>query len=302
MNVIVLGGSGLIGQHLAKRLLEADYQVWIGSRRKVNPPYGIALAYEPEHMEKYLRQFSDHPYAIVNLAGAPISKRWTPEHQKRILDSRIVTTQAVVESLGQLDNPPQVLINASAIGFYGYSDYASFTEKSTPGQGFLPDVTKAWEKAAAAAKPITRVVTPRFGLVLAADGGALPRMLLPYHLFAGGRVGAGSQWLSWVHIDDVVEILTACLENPQIQGPVNVTAPTPVTMQEFGRTAARVLGRPYWLPVPAFALRLLLGKMSELVLDGQKVYPEKMLRYGYRFQFPELQPALTHILSVPHST
>ncbi|GGK28100.1 hypothetical protein GCM10010965_21190 [Caldalkalibacillus thermarum] len=192
---------------------------------------------------------------------------------------------------------PKVLVNASAIGYYGTSFEDVFTEESGPGTDFLAKVTQAWEQEAVQAVPLgVRVIRMRLGVVLGKSGGALEKMLLPYRLYIGGTVGSGRQWVSWVHIQDVVRAIRFAISNPDLDGPVNVTAPHPVQMKTFGKTAAKVLGRPYWLPAPGFALKLLLGEMSGLILKGQCVKPDKLLKTGFKFQFPRLEEALRDLV------
>lgn len=239
-------------------------------------------------------------YAIVNLAGESInSGRWTAARKQQILNSRLRTTAAIVDAIHAVTNKPWVLINASAVGYYPYSDGPAYTEDADCGRGFLSQVTQQWEMAALQASDVTRVVTARLGMVIGREGGALPRMVLPYRLFGGGRMGSGEQWVSWVHAEDVADILRFCLETEQVTGPVNVVSPTPVRMNEFGRTIAKATNRPHWLPVPAFALKAGLGEMSEIVLQGQRVTPAKLTQLGYTFRYAELEPALADLLHGP---
>ncbi|GIM48371.1 hypothetical protein DNHGIG_39200 [Collibacillus ludicampi] len=192
---------------------------------------------------------------------------------------------------------PSVFVNASAIGYYGSSRSATYTEEAEAGEGFLATVTREWENAAKRASDVTRVVLARLGVVLGRDGGAFPRMIAPYHFFLGGRVGDGTQWISWIHIDDVACVLERCIADERIDGPMNLTAPQPVRMDEFGRMIAKTMRRPHWLPVPESLLRLLLGEMSEIVLKGQKVLPEKLRALGYTFQHDSLEKAIRDLLA-----
>lgn len=297
MKVLIFGGSGFVGQQLAKRLLRSDYHVLIPSRNQQQLPYGEVLPYSIEQIGAVLAACKEN-YAIINLAGESInSGRWTPQRKQLILESRIRLTNAITEAIAKTPQKPNVLINASAVGFYGYSETQTFDEASGAGDGFLAEVTKEWEKAAFQATPFTRVVTARFGVVLGREGGALPRMVLPYRFLAGGRVGSGQQWVSWIHIDDVVGLLAHCLQDETVSGAVNVTAPHPVTMDHFGRIIGSVLNRPHWIPAPSFALQLLLGEMSEIVLQGQKVIPQVARDHGYSFEFPTVEKALADLLS-----
>lgn len=237
--------------------------------------------------------------AFINLAGESInSGRWTKERKEQILTSRVNTTKGIIRQFTTLSKPPKVFINASAIGYYGTSLTETFTERHLRhGNDFLATTVVAWEQEAAKAEKLgIRTVYTRFGIVLGKDGGALSKMLLPYQLFIGGTVGSGKQWMSWVHLDDVVNMITFALETEAIQGPLNITAPHPITMKEFGQMIAKVMKKPHWIPVPSFALKLLLGEMSTLILDGQKALPEKALHNGYIYSYANLEEALMNIL------
>lgn len=297
MHIIIFGGTGFVGQHLAQHLLSVGHEVLIPSRGSRTITYGQIVRYTPNQISALLSQMTS-PYAIINLAGESInSGRWSKSRKDMILQSRINITQAIVEAIETSPLKPEVLINASAIGYYGYSESATFTENASSGEGFLAEVTRQWEQTASQAAPNTRVVLARIGVVLGRNDGALPRMILPYRFFIGGSVGHGRQWLSWIHMDDLTGIIAQCLTDHTIQGPVNVTAPEPVTMNQFGRTIGRVLHRPHWLPVPSFALTLLLGEMAEIVLQGQHVLPEVMQSHGYAFIYPTVDKALEQLLT-----
>jgi uncharacterized protein len=297
MKVILFGGTGFIGRHVSRHLHESGYEVWIASRKDQHVDYGRCFSYRPSEIADVLAGIKS-PYAIVNLAGESIqSGRWTDARKKKILHSRVDLTQAIVSATMKVSMKPRVFVNASAVGFYGSSRTATFTEEAEAGKGFLATVTREWENAAKRASDVTRVVLARLGVVLGRDGGAFPRMIAPYHFFLGGRVGDGSQWISWIHIDDVVCVLERCITDERIAGPVNLTAPQPVRMDEFGRTIAKIMRRPHWLPVPESFLRLLLGEMSEIVLEGQKVLPEKLRTLGYSFQHDSLEKAVRHLLA-----
>lgn len=218
--------------------------------------------------------------------------------EKEIKNSRLHVTESILNIISQLDKKPTTLINASAVGIYGISNQKIFTEKSKEtGNDFLAETVHAWENTAIKAYYDfgIRTVLCRFGIILDKNDGALPRMALPYKLFAGGTVGSGEQWVSWIHLKDVIRGIQYCIENERLRGSVNFTAPHPVTMKEFGKTLGTVLHRPHWLPIPEIALKLLLGEMSILVLEGQKVLPEKLVENGFTFLFPELKNALTDI-------
>ncbi|MBU8908876.1 TIGR01777 family oxidoreductase [Desertibacillus haloalkaliphilus] len=300
MNIVIAGGSGFIGSALTERLTENGHHVYILTRSTNKRSSSEKVT--------YLQWLTDTPFsieeigkvdAVINLAGESLnSGRWTKERKQRIVTSRETATRKLIELIKTLDHKPPVFINASAIGYYGFSQDEMFTERTQSDQhDFLATVCKQWEHEASKAEDLgIRTVYARFGLVLDKKNGALPQMLTPYRLCCGGTVGSGRQWLSWIHIEDAVRILEFALTNENIAGPLNLTAPHPEQMKPFGQTIATVLRRPHWLPVPSFALQALLGEMSVLVLKGQKVLPEKALTNGYQFQYPHLKGALQHLL------
>ena len=303
--VVIAGGTGFLGRALSTGLMRDGYDVVILSRsNNVSHPMGIRPVYwtgkptgrsEPWH--SHLMDAS----AVINLAGAGIADaRWTASRKQLIKSSRIESTRAIVEGIKALpaDRRPALLLNASAVGYYGPRGDEIITEDDRPGTGFLSQVCSAWEKEANSVKKLDiPVVLLRIGIVLAGTGGALPKMLLPFRLFIGGPLASGRQWWSWIHIDDVIGIIRFLLTYSGVSGPVNLTAPNPVTNREFAAITGKVLDRPSWLPVPATALRLLLGEMAdEMLLTGQRVIPKKMMSLGYTFRYPDLLPALMAIL------
>ncbi len=230
---------------------------------------------------------------VVNLAGEPIAeKRWTAAHRALLMASRVATTEQLVQALQRLDHPPRVLINGSAVGFYGTSSTARFREDSPPGQDYLAEICRRWEGAAAALPAATRLVILRIGIVLGPDGGALGRMLPVFRLGFGGPVGSGQQWMSWIHRLDLCRLIATALEDDSYRGTYNAVAPEPVTMAEFAAGLGRALGRPSLLPVPAPVLQLLLGDGAQVVLEGQQVLPERLLGQQFPFQYGELSAAL----------
>lgn len=243
-------------------------------------------------------QSIDGAQAVINLTGEPIAaKPWTPHQKRLLLTSRINSTKAIVQAIAKAKIKPAVLINASAVGFYGNVPEGDVTEMNHAGEGFLADVCSAWEKEALKAADYgVRVVLLRIGIVMEMGGGALAKMLPPFKMFAGGPLGSGKQWFPWIHRDDIVGAILFALKNPAISGPINLTAPTPVRMNEFCSELGRAMGRPSWAPVPGFALKLLLGEMSEMLLNGQKVIPQKLLQAGYKFKYPDLRESLRTIL------
>lgn len=241
----------------------------------------------------------DNCEAVIHLAGENIADgRWDEEKKRRVRDSRVKGTRFLAETLARLERPPEVFICASAIGYYGDRGDEVLTEESPPGSGFLPEVCCQWEAAAEEARRAgIRTLHMRTGLVLSRQGQLLKRMLIPFKIGLGGKIGDGRQWMSWIVIDDVVGAFLHVLENDTISGPVNVTAPQPVTNHEFTRTLGRVLNRPAFLTVPAFALRWAFGEMAdELVLASARVEPRKLLDSGYKFLYPTLEAALRHLL------
>ncbi|OAH53041.1 MULTISPECIES: TIGR01777 family oxidoreductase [Bacillaceae] len=296
MKAAIAGGTGFIGKKLTAELIQNGYDVYILTRNTDNKK-------ERDHIH-YVRWLSDgaepenelHGIDIfINLAGESLnSGRWTDERKKRILDSRMISTREIIRIMTSLPKKPAVLINASAIGIYPIADTETFKETSPAlGQGFLAHTVNMWEEEAIQAdKAGIRTVLTRFGIILGTEDGALPRMAMPYKLFVGGKIGTGHQWMSWIHVNDVVRAIRFAGENESLQGPLNVTAPNPVHMNDLGKTLAKVLSRPHWLFIPALALKAGLGEMSTLILDGQKVLPEKLLQSGFQFKFPLVRGAL----------
>jgi uncharacterized protein (TIGR01777 family) len=274
MNITITGASGFIGRRLMKSLAKAGHSVRALSRHA-----------QPVECD-----------VVIQLAGEPVAQRWTAEAKRRIRESRVAGTRNLVEALATLTHRPEVLICASAIGYYGSRGDEILTESSSPGSGFLPEVCVAWEREAQAAEAFgMRVVRVRTGLVLAAGGGALVRMLPPFRMGVGGRLGSGQQWMSWIHLEDLVGLFQFAVER-QVRGPLNAVAPHPVTNSDFTRELARALRRPALFPVPGFALRLLFGEMAEVLLASQRVTPAAAEAAGFRFRFPQLAPALEGLL------
>ncbi len=303
MQIIVTGGTGFIGRALVNRLLENGHSVTVLSRSAPGasaqlPPSATSISWNPSSIGTWSKVFTGAD-AVINLAGAPIAeRRWTETRKRLIWDSRISATRAIVDALRSHATKPCVLVNASGIGYYGASDDHPLDEHAARGSGFLADLCLAWEaEAMSAAEFGTRVVVVRTGMVLESDGGALPKMLLPFRLFAGGPIMPGSQWVSWIHRDDHIGLIDWALSSARISGPINAIAPEPVTMKTFCDTLGHVLQRPSWLPVPSIALNILLGELGTLMTTGQRVVPAKALTGGYTFHYPTLEPALKAILS-----
>ncbi len=237
--------------------------------------------------------------AVINLAGAPIADgRWTDARKRLLTESRVFTTRLLVEAMSRRSSKPLTLISASGIGYYGAGDDRVLDEGAARGQGFLADLCLAWEaEALRAAESGVRVILLRTGMVLEQDGGALPKMLLPFRVFAGGPILPGTQWVSWIHRHDHIGLIQWLLTRSHVSGPVNAVAPEAVTMNRFCEVLGQVLQRPSWLPVPGFALRMALGELGTLMTTGQRITPAKALSQGYVFQFPKLKPALRAIVT-----
>jgi uncharacterized protein (TIGR01777 family) len=290
--IAITGATGLVGSALVDSFRADGHRVSRVVRRP--PPPGTddihwdpaTGAIHPEALEGF--------DAVVHLAGASISERWTEEHKRAIRDSRRQGTTLIARTIAALRRKPRVLVSASAVGYYGDGGDAVLDEASPAGGGFLGEVAQEWERAAEpAAQAGVRVVNTRFGLVLTPKGGILARLLTPFQLGVGGKVGSGQQWTSWIALDDLVAAVRFVLAADALRGPVNLTSPNPVTNEEFTHTLARVLHRPSLIPVPGFALRMVFGEMAdELLLAGQRVVPRKLQAAGFQFRHPELEEAL----------
>ncbi|MBP3967770.1 TIGR01777 family oxidoreductase [Bacillus sp. WL1] len=298
MKIAISGGTGFIGKYLSTFFIQKGHTVYILTRNKTTETFHPNLQYVQwtPNLQTFPLSSID---VVINLAGESINSRWTKKQKKAILNSRIQTTKGLIKQLQTLNIKPHTFINASAIGYYGTSETESFTEQhETPGDDFLANTVCSWEQEASKARSLgMRTVYARFGVVLSADGGALPKMLLPYQFYIGGTIGSGNQWLSWIHIDDVVHLIDFIIQKEEIDGPLNLTAPLPIRMKEFGETIAAIMKKPHWLPVPSFMLHALLGEMSILVLEGQHVLPSKAIEHGYQYTFPAIDHALQNILS-----
>ncbi len=297
MNITISGGSGLIGRRLLKLLGAEGHTLRVLSRHAgTNLPPGVALSVWDATRGAPPAESLREADAVIHLTGENVAQRWTAAARQRIRDTRVQATENLVRGLAQLPRRPQTLLCASAIGYYGSRGDEVLTETSAPGSGFLPEVCVAWEKAAQSAEPLgMRVVRVRTGVVLDPRGGALGKMLPPFRMGFGGRLGSGRQWMSWIHGADLAALFLYALQNP-LAGPVNGVAPDPVTNAEFTRTLGAALHRPAVLPVPQPMLRLLFGDMAEMLLGSQRVLPRAAEASGFRFQFPRLEAALADLL------
>ena len=300
MRIILFGGSGFLGKHLIIRLSASGHSITLITRRPeaMKQMVQSAVAVHPWTTAEALASILDGADAIVNLMGESIgAKRWSVKRKQEILSSRLETTKAIVQAIGLASKRPSVLLNASAVGYYGNVESGDVTEEHVPGKDFLADVCVRWEEEARKAELFgVRVALARTGIVLAKDGGALQRMLLPFRLFAGGPLGSGKQWFPWIHIDDEIGAMIHLLQHAQLSGPVNLVSPESLTMKQFCSALGKAMHRPSWAQVPSFVLKAVLGEMAEaLVLGGQKVVPRKLTQSGYRFRYPGIDQALVEI-------
>ncbi len=295
MRILIAGGTGFVGQVLCPRLSAAGHEVVLLTRRE-----GTAL---PRGVAKAVTRLDELDAgafgAVVNLAGAPIGDaRWTEARKKLLLDSRVDTTRNLVEWMARATQRPQVLVSASAVGYYGEQGDRVITEDTAPTPGFTHELCAAWEREAGKAATLgVRVCVMRIGVVLDGDGGALAKMLPAFRMGAGGRLGAGRHWFPWIHREDVVSICQWLLDKPDARGPYNAGAPNPVTNIDFTSALGRALGRPTILPMPQAALKLLFGEMSELLLVSDRMLPKRLLDEGFRFRYPLIDDALAAIFA-----
>ena len=294
MRIVVVGGAGFLGTALVRRLRKDGHAVTVLTRK---PRLSTEIKWDPYGSPASWVHALEEIDAVINLAGAPIAKRWTAAHKREMWNSRVRATSALVAAMKSVRRMPATLLNASAVGIYGARGDEPLTEESAPGSGFLASLGSEWEKEALAAAPHARVVLLRSGIALDKDGGALPQMALPFRFFAGGPLGSGRQYMSWIHRDDWAAMVGWALTTESVSGPLNVTAPNPVTNLEFARTLGRVLRRPAFMPAPAFALHALLGEMADALVTGQRVLPAKAHELGFECTHPLLESALRAALT-----
>ena len=298
MRIVIAGGSGFIGEPLVRRLVARGDDVAVLSRNPAKVQAGRGVAWDGRTQGAWSDEVANAD-AIVNLAGENVGEgRWTDERKKKLIASRIDATGAIVQALRNAPPRDRVLVNASAVGYYGFDrGDEEFDENGTRGRGFLAELVEKWEAAAREAEPLARLVLLRFGVALAPDGGALQKMMLPFKLGAGGPVGNGRQWMSWIDRDDAVRAVEWAIDNRGARGVYNATAPQPVRNRDFARALGRALHRPAFMPAPAFALRIAFGQMAEeVLLGGQRVVPRRAEREGFRFDHPTLDAALARML------
>lgn len=311
MKVIVAGGTGLIGGALVNSLVQDGHEVIVLSRRPGRPmdaSDAVQMVYWDAKTAEGWGHHADGADAIVNLTGENLAgkgiipimpQRWTPKRRQRILESRVNAGHAIVEAVRAAKVKPGVVVQASAIGYYGPQEGdQALTEAAPPASDFLSRVCQDWEASTEAVERLgVRRVVLRSGAVLSTEDGALPRQLLPFQLFAGGPMGSGKQWYSWIHLDDEVRAIRFLLANSNAKGVYNLVAPNPVTNADFSKTLGKVTHRPSWLPIPAFVFQLAFGEVATVVVDGQRVAPAKLLDQGFTFRFSEVEPALRDLLA-----
>lgn len=293
MRVLITGATGFIGQELVKRLERPVVLSRSAESARAKLGDVTAIRWDAENEPPPATAFEGVD-AVVHLAGEPVAEgRWNAEKKRRIRDSRILGTRNLVRGLAQLTTRPRVLISASAVGYYGSRGDDVLYEDAAAASDFLADICRDWEAESHRARDLgMRVLNPRIGIVLGKGGGAVAKMLLPFKLGLGGRLGDGHQWMPWVHVDDIVGLILYAIEREGLQGAVNATAPNPVTNREFTRVLAQVLHRPAIFPVPAFALKLAIGEFGDILLASQRAVPRALLDAGYEFKYPTLEGAL----------
>ncbi len=293
MKIVVAGANGLIGKALLRALKARGDEVLALVRRPQEVEGAVTLQWDGR--DGPWSSALDGADAVINLAGANVADhRWNDDYKRQIVESRTHSTKAIVDAIHKAKVKPRMLVNASAVGFYGGRGDDLIDESASPGTGFLAGVVRVWEEEAA--KAAVRSVFIRTGIVLARDGGALAKMLPPFKAFVGGPIGSGKQWMPWIHLDDEVSAILWTIDHEELKGPVNLTAPNPVTMGEFAKTLGKVLHRPSWAPVPAAALKVVVGEFASVLVEGQRAVPLALQKSGFVFRFSELADALKDLL------
>jgi len=300
MKILITGGTGFVGTQLTSRLIQDRHEVTILTRSlkgAKGASSGISyLEGDPTKKGLWQEAIKNHD-AIINLAGASIFSKWTDEHKKAIRESRVHTTQNIVEGIPAHPERPCTLLSTSAVGYYGFCGDEELTEESPAGNDFLARIAVEWEKEALKARDKgASVVITRFGIVMGEKGGALGQMIPLFKKFIGGPIGSGKQWFSWVHIKDLTEAFAFLLKHPEISGPVNLCSPNPVRNKELAKALGKALHRPSFMPAPGFMIKLVLGEFGSVILEGQRVIPKKLLDHGFVFQYADIDQAIKSII------
>jgi hypothetical protein len=299
MKIFMTGGTGFVGRTLSRRLTDIGHTITILTRSKSKVTDTELVRFvegDPKTPGDWQRAVPGHD-AVVNLAGTSVFAKWTPEYKQSLRDSRILTTRHIVEALPE-DASAVTLISTSGLGYFGFTGAEKLAEDAPPGDDFLARLAQDWEAEAKKAETKgARVVMARFGVVFGRGGGALEQMTLPFKFFMGGPVGSGRQWVSWIHMEDLCNAIVFCLDNTEIHGPVNFSAPEPVTNKELSQTIGKVLSRPSFIPAPAFMIKLVLGEFGSVILEGQRAIPKALLDHGFEFTYPDVESALRDILT-----
>ena len=298
MKVFITGGTGFVGKALSFRLTSQGHEVTVLTRgipKQGGSKSGLRFVQGDPTRKGPWQEAVAGQDLLINLAGTSIFGRWTEERKRDLRESRIATTRNLVEAIPSKSR--MALLSTSAVGFYGFHGDEPLDESSPPGSDFLAMLARDWEEEAVKAQEKgARVVLTRFGIVLGQDGGALDQMVRPFRWFVGGPLGSGLQWLSWIHMEDLVSAILHLLARPELSGPFNLTAPNPVQNRDFSKSLGKVLNRPSWMPAPGFMVRLVLGEFGSVILKGQRVFPRRLLDAGFSFQYPEIEGALRNVL------
>lgn len=297
--ILIAGATGMIGKKLSQELYNYGYQIISITRNIEKSKYVVPWC--DNHIDylnnKELDRYIAQSYAVINLAGTSIAaKRWTESYKREIINSRIETTKLLVSAINNSLAKPQILINTSAIGYYGNTSDQLIDESSSNGNDFLATVTSMWEKEAKQVDPTVRLIIPRLGVVFDSKEGAFNKMTLPFKYCLGGVLGNGNQWMSWIHIDDIIKIFVWLLSS-SVRGTINCTSPYPITMKEYAKLVSRALHKPYFLTIPALVLRLVLGESSEMITNSCRAMPKTLLANEFQYKYDELEKALQALLN-----
>lgn len=306
MKIVISGGTGLIGQRCISHFVKDGHEIIVLSRSPESAPRFPAsvsvVRWDGKHAGDWVTEL-DHASAVINLAGASIAgkgffpSRWSESRKESILQSRMQVGKAITEGIRSVQNKPDLLIQASAIGYYGTSEEETFSESDPPGSDFVAETCQAWEASTRKVENMgVRRVVSRLGIVLSTRGGALPRLVLPFKIFLGGPMGNGNQWYSWIHIDDVCRAFQFFINKEDVSGVFNITSPNPVRNQTFAAVLGKTMKRPSWIPVPGFLMRWIFGDVASVVLEGQQVIPQRLNQTDFSFEYPSLERALGDLL------